>query len=34
MKKCDGLALNVEALFVFIKDIAIVVEKRNNNPFQ
>jgi hypothetical protein len=27
MKKCDGLVLNVAALFVFIRDIASVVGK-------
>jgi len=31
MKNSDGLALIAEALFVFIGDIAIIVEKRNND---
>jgi hypothetical protein len=30
MKKQDGLVLNAEAPFVYLKDIAIVAGKRNN----
>lgn len=30
MKKQDGLVQNAEALFVFIRDIAIAVEKKPN----
>jgi hypothetical protein len=34
MKKHVGLVPNVEALFVFIRDIAIPVENKNNSNLE